>query len=185
MKRPILEFDNAGLTTVISGGQCGIDRAGLEVAREFGLMTGGTAPKGWRTWYGPDPELEKFGLVEHYSDAYPPRTEDNVKNSDATIILGTSPNSGGSALTAQLCRKHKRPYLVIQLPHTPEDINRVVELIKHHAVDVLNVAGNRDVHKNNPENFDLGCAFLRLLFSVLNDENLLNTRSINNFGTIT
>jgi hypothetical protein len=32
---------------VISGGQSGVDQAGLRAARTAGIMTGGTAPRGW------------------------------------------------------------------------------------------------------------------------------------------
>ena len=39
---------------IISGGQTGIDRMALELARELGLGTGGTAPKGYTTESGPD-----------------------------------------------------------------------------------------------------------------------------------
>ena len=48
---------------IISGGQTGIDRMGLEVARELGLPTGGTAPKSYWTENGADPSLAAFGLA--------------------------------------------------------------------------------------------------------------------------
>jgi hypothetical protein len=50
------------LLKIISGGQTSIDRMGLEVARELGLSTGGTAAKGYLTEKGADPSLAAIGL---------------------------------------------------------------------------------------------------------------------------
>lgn len=53
------------LRKVISGGQTGADRAGLEVAHKLGLETGGWAPSGYVTSLGRDRSLgTKFGLKE-------------------------------------------------------------------------------------------------------------------------
>lgn len=49
---------------VISGGQTGADRAGLEAPRDAGIETGGFAPQGFLTSNGTDATLEsEFGLV--------------------------------------------------------------------------------------------------------------------------
>jgi hypothetical protein len=65
------------LERVISGGQSGADQAGLRAARTAGILTGGTAPRGWLAEVAdilPDgsvrwvhrscPWLADFGLVE-------------------------------------------------------------------------------------------------------------------------
>src|SRR3982751_2173059 len=96
---------------IISGGQTGADLGGLVGARKVGIATGGTAPKGYRTDAGPQPDvLRGFGLVEHRSAAYAPRTACNVRNSDATVLFGqlTSP---GTSLTIRLCRQYRKPHL--------------------------------------------------------------------------
>ena len=60
---------------VISGGQTGADQAGLIAAEKAGITTGGWMPKGFRTLDGPNPGLAaRFGLREHPSEEYPPRT---------------------------------------------------------------------------------------------------------------
>ena len=142
----ILEMEYAGLRKVISGGQCGADRGGLEAARAMGLDTGGTAPKGYRTWYGPAPDLADFGVVEHTSPLYPPRTAQNIRDSDATLIVASNPDSGGTLLTQRLCRSVGKPYHIITLPIA--DRSKVIEsacnFIQRKCVEVLNVAGNRD-----------------------------------------
>ena len=50
-------------------------------------MTEPKAPNPFRTLAGPDPELAAlYGLREHPDDAYPPRTEANVRESDANHL---------------------------------------------------------------------------------------------------
>ena len=74
------------LIQVISGGQTGADLGGLIAARAFSLRTGGWMPMGFLTLDGPQPDLAKlYGLQEHSSASYPPRTRRNVQQSDATI----------------------------------------------------------------------------------------------------
>jgi hypothetical protein len=126
---------------IVTGGQQGIDRLGLEVAKELGLLTGGFAPKGYRTEDGNDPSLAEFGLKEHWSTEYNPRTELNVQLSAGTIIFGDS-SSPGSKSTMKFIDKHKKPYL----------INPTVEQIKEfvRTKDIINIAGNR-ASKLTPE----------------------------------
>jgi hypothetical protein len=127
---------------IISGGQTGADLGALVGARRVGIETGGTAPRGYRTDAGPQPEvLRGFGLVEHRSPAYPPRTRANVQNSDATALFGnlTSP---GCRLTRALCAQYQKP--TIENPSAAE-LRRYVTV---NAISVLNVAGNRE--RTNP-----------------------------------
>lgn len=121
---------------VISGGQTGIDRLGLEVAREMGLLTGGTAPKGYRTEDGPDPSLNYFNLVESHSSSYDPRTIQNVVDSDGTILFGNM-SSQGSCNTIQYCDTYKKPH--IENPNVEQFLN----FVKTNKIKILNIAGNR------------------------------------------
>lgn len=120
------------LRKIISGGQTGADRTGLECARELGLETGGTATKGYRTENGPDLSLKDFGLVEDDSPYYPPRTIKNVKDADATVLFG-DPHSSGSRLTIKTCGAVGRPIFI-----NPVDLRPIAE-----DFAVVNVAGNR------------------------------------------
>lgn len=142
MSKQILQMDYRGLRKVVSGGQCGADRGGLDGAREAGLETGGWAPLGWRVAGGTDPTLSELGLQEHHSPDYPPRTRLNVVESDATILIARNPDSAGSRLTIELCRKNRRPLFYTR----PADIrvDKVVAWMLDNSVEVLNVAGNRD-----------------------------------------
>lgn len=128
---------------VISGGQTGADFAGLLAARDCGIATGGTAPKGYRTENGSDARLAGFGLVEHESADYRPRTRWNVEDSNLTLIFTGGVLDGGSALTVQLCNKLGKPYKWFRLlEHSPVEI--ADWLIKQYSHDVVNIAGNRE-----------------------------------------
>jgi len=122
------------LKKVISGGQTGADRAGLEEASRLGLKTGGHAPRGFRTEFGNDPSLEAFGLVETASSDYPSRTRLNVENSEVTVWFGTL-GSPGYKLTKKYARELSKP-----LYENP-DAELMVMLAD--LYEVWNVAGNR------------------------------------------
>ena len=140
------------LEAIHSGGQDGADLAGLAAGYDLGLRTGGWMPRGRRTDSGVMPvELfEKYHLREHPSAAYPPRTEANVLDADATVLFGNM-SSPGCRLTINLCKAHGKPYLTIvpaeRLGHDAY-IMLVREFCITNDVKVLNVAGNRE--RTNP-----------------------------------
>lgn len=136
---------------LISGGQQGADTAGLVAASHLGIPTGGTAPRGYRVCLpdgsdGTNPALADYGLVEHSSREYPPRTRQNVKDSDGTVWFGYAYSPGGR-LTIDTCNKMGKPYTVNP---TPE---RLREWVKKNNIRVLNVAGNR-ASDQNPDIFE-------------------------------
>lgn len=149
----LLYMEFRGLRKIISGGQDGVDRGALEAAHDFGLTTGGTAPNGFRTVRGPDLVLkEKFNLTEHRSRAYQPRTEQNVIDSDGTLIIASALSSPGTALTLTYISKHSKPHFVIDLKsdNIKKKIQEAVEWVKSESIEVLNVAGNHlnpDYHR--------------------------------------
>jgi hypothetical protein len=125
------------LELVISGGQTGADRAGLEVGRRLGYRTGGTVPKGFRTATGPDPTLRAFGVTEDDSPDYPPRTIRNVRDSDGTVWFGARKTPGGRLTTGTALRNGK-PLIVNPSP------GELRQWIIENRVKVLNVAGDRE-----------------------------------------
>jgi hypothetical protein len=139
---------------IISGGQTGADQAGLYAALDLGLATGGTMPHAFKTERGPHPELaEKFGLVESRWSSYPPRSRQNVLDSDGTLIFGHDGSPGGR-LTKKLCDQERRPFRVVCWD--PENgfigdwiseagwRDYVLSWLVYHQIKVLNVAGNRE-----------------------------------------
>lgn len=134
------------LRKIISGGQTGADIAGLRAAARCGLKTGGSAPQYWMTERGEnEKELRSFGLVEHHKPGYRTRTVQNIRDSDATLLIARSPLTGGSKLTREKVFHAKK--LLYHLEPTPlgwsllRDVVRWLDLIKP---GVLNIAGNRE-----------------------------------------
>jgi hypothetical protein len=103
---------------------------------------GGHGPRGWKTERGPCPALADLGLREHASADYPPRTKENVRNSDGTVVFAPR-LSPGCDLTVRLCRDAKKPYLVV-VKFQEVTADEVVSFIKRHKIKTLNVAGNRE-----------------------------------------
>ena len=121
------------LKKVISGGQTGADRTGLECAKALGLETGGWAPRGFRIDGGVDPSLADFGLKETASNDYPTRTFLNVQDSDITVWFGGV--SPGYKCTEKACKKHGK--VLVFNPNGAEMLDLA------NRFEVINVAGNR------------------------------------------
>lgn len=170
VKRPkVVTTTTYHLYKIVSGGQFGADRAGLEAAEALGLETGGYAPFGFQTSHGKCPELrDRFHLEElepnHQSkwttaSMYVKRSMKNVDCSDATVAFRTYA-SAGTDKTIGYCVNKKwkktqslnvfamyRPVLVIR-DVSLEGINPYVkelrEFLVKHEVKVLNVCGHRE-----------------------------------------
>jgi Circularly permutated YpsA SLOG family len=136
------------LRKIISGGQTGADRAGLDFAIEVGLAHGGYVPKGRKAEDGRI--NERYTLVELSSSSYPERTKRNVRESDGTVILSLNDKlSGGSALTLSYAQHAKKPVLHLHNSETgrdplPRQVRQLKEFIESNAIEVLNVAGPRE-----------------------------------------
>lgn len=140
-------------TKIISGGQTGIDRLGLEVGKELGLETGGTTTPGYYTENGRDESLKDFGVTEISPELqagrkgrefYLPITEQNVLNSDGTVYFSTDEDSAGRIATQRFAKQHNKPFL---LNPTSQEL---AQWLVDNNIDTLNVAGNRG-SKVSPE----------------------------------
>ena len=130
---------------IISGGQTGADLGGLVGAERVGIPTGGTAPKGFKTEKGPQPEVLAggFGLTALPSGSYNKRTRLNVMNSDATVIFATNAGSSGTKLTIKYCQQEHKPFVLID-PKQPDAIETLQGFAIAWKPNILNVAGNRE-----------------------------------------
>ena len=128
---------------IISGGQTGADRAALDVAMKFGIPHGGWIPKGRKTEHGSLPD--KYQLKEMSSASYPKRTEQNVVDSDGTLILSHGVLNGGSAYTRKMAVLHNRTWLHVDLntANRFEAAKTISSWILRHNIETLNVAGPR------------------------------------------
>ncbi len=147
---------------IVSGGQAGVDRAALEVALALGLECRGWCPRGRRAEDGRIPD--RFPLREAATPRYPERTRLNVRDSDATLILGLGELRGGTALTASEARRQGRALLVVDLDGTP-DPDRIRAWLITSEVRVLNVAGPRESER--PGTAERAAALLRRVFGPL------------------
>ena len=129
---------------IISGGQVGVDISALKAAKELGVATGGWMPQGFMTEEGPHPEYaELYGLKEHQSPKYPPRTEQNILESDGTLVIANDLQSSGTRLTIHLCAKLRKPCRIVAFEE-PVIMSLLYRWIKENHIEVLNVAGNRE-----------------------------------------
>lgn len=119
--------------TIVSGGQTGVDRAALDAARAKGLPQGGWCPRGRRAEDGVIPAC--YPLHETDTDAYEARTECNVRDSDATLIVTRGKPTGGTAFTVAMACKWNRPCRIIDLAATV-DISATIGWLDRHAVKV-------------------------------------------------
>jgi hypothetical protein len=132
-----------GITKIISGGQTGADRAGLDVAISHDFPHGGWCPKGRKAEDGPIGG--QYELTETRRANYRQRTEWNVRDTDGTIVFTfTSEITGGSLRTVDFTKKHKKPCLHISRggSYTPEIL--IQKFIDEHGIKHLNIAGSRE-----------------------------------------
>lgn len=132
------------LKKIISGAQTGADVAGLDAAKDFGVETGGLMPFGYKTLDGCKPQYQEiYGISAHHSSSYVPRTRRNVKDSDGTARFAFNWNSSGEKCTFKAIVDFDRPYFDVDL-NNPPDVQKFIEWLDEHNIEVLNVAGNSE-----------------------------------------
>ena len=135
---------------IISGGQTGVDRGALDAARKLGLDYGGWCPLGGlaEDYSNPPGLLADYpALKETPSPDYLERTEWNVRDTDATLIIAPNKElaqSGGTGYTLSCIRKHHKEYCVVLLdtPDHPRKMQTWLNRLNQETV--LNVAGPRE-----------------------------------------
>lgn len=132
------------ITTIITGGQTGVDRAAMDTALELGLDLSGHCPVGgWAEDY-PDPP----GLLVDYPQLSPmgsvgieERTMRNVLDSDATLVISRGNESRGTMLALKTASENDKPYLITDPGNTAEVREWIAALGEGLR---LNVAGPRE-----------------------------------------
>ena len=102
-----------------TGGQTGVDRAALDLARKYNIPILGWCPKnGWAEDMPEAPGIRALfpELKETPSEDVAQRTRWNVRDSHATLIINPrlSRFSQGTSVTEQTAREFGRPYLEVR-----------------------------------------------------------------------
>lgn len=139
------------LTSIISGGQTGADRGGLDAAIDLDLGWGGWAPEGWRAEDGVIPEIYCARMRCTSSADYGMRTRLNVQDSDGTLIVSfTEKLTGGSEFTMKTCVRQDKAHVHLVLldrgrTMIPDEVAAAIrEWVANARINVLNVAGPRE-----------------------------------------
>lgn len=144
---------------VISGGQTGADRGGLDAAIRAGVPHGGWCPLGRRAEDGPIPL--HYNLRECESEDYKVRTELNIRDSDWSVVFTYGPPTPGSKLTFDLASK-------LGKPATHFDMSRITmsrfvsDFAVAHGFRTINVAGSRESKCPGIQSFVNSVMFLAL-----------------------
>jgi hypothetical protein len=150
---------------IISGGQTGVDRAALDVALKHGIDCGGWCPAGRLDEFGripyryPVKELEEGSFVE--------RTLQNVKDSEGTVVIYFGKLSGGTEQTVRFCDERQRSYRLIDASKisTEHAAMLVVDFVREHKIDILNVAGPRQ--SEWPEGYEYAFRALEIFLNLI------------------
>jgi len=130
------------LRRIISGGQTGVDRGGLDAAMELGLEHGGSCPAGRVAEDGSIPD--RYVMEEHSSPKYPPRTAKNICDADATLILVPGKRvTPGTRLTAKIAQERGKPWLAVNV-QGDLSLEKTISWLREVDPEVLNVAGPRE-----------------------------------------
>ncbi|MGM0454239.1 MAG: putative molybdenum carrier protein [Thermodesulfobacteriota bacterium] len=149
---------------IISGAQSGADRAALDFAIEYEIDHGGWVPEGRRAEDGVVPA--GYRVSELRGAGYAERTEQNVIDSDATLIVSRGQLSGGSLLTRQFAEQHGKPCLHINFFEVIafDAAIDIHEWLRAHDIKTLNVAGPRA--SKDPEIYKSTYELLETVFHI-------------------
>lgn len=136
------------IVCIVSGGQSGVDRAALDFAIARGIPYGGWCPKGGWAEDFPDPPgvLARYpGLRETSDSDTRRRTELNVQDSDATLVLTrSSALSPGSAFALAVAKTHMKPCLIVDIDAGDAAERIRAWLDENPTIRVLGIGGPRE-----------------------------------------
>lgn len=121
------------ITVILSNGEAGVALGALRGAKACGVPTRG---------YAASPPLPGFDLEHDASSGYMSRTDLNVQESDGTVIIGR--RSQGTNRTEDVCLQYHKPCLWVN-DHRLPGRAKVRLWVKKHQIQVLHLAGNREL----------------------------------------
>lgn len=139
---------------IVSGGQTGADRAGLDIAIKLEIPHGGWCPRGRIAEDGIIPEEYLLKCpADDDSDVrevniYNERTKLNIRDSDGTLIFVPSwplPENitDGTNLTIHEAERRNKPHFIVDLSKD-QSFHLVADWTKKNRIETLNIAGPRE-----------------------------------------
>ncbi len=159
----------AMVSKLISGGQSGVDRAALDFAVERNIAYGGWCPHGgWAEDFPAPPGLlAKYPRLSQTPSADTrQRTEWNVRDAEASLIIATAPGasvSKGVEFTIACAEVLGKPHLLIDLTNLEQSALEVNWLQAMAPLATLNVAGSRQ--SESPGIYTKALQFLACIWS--------------------
>ncbi|HSK21274.1 MAG TPA: putative molybdenum carrier protein [Longimicrobiales bacterium] len=132
------------ITTIVSGGQTGADRAALDVALAWNLSVRGWVPRGRRAEDGVIsaryPNLRETADIDTAE-----RTRLNVRDSDGCLIVSHGALTGGSRLAETTALELGRPLLHVDLSSTTmaDAVRAAAAWVHEHRVREPGLGGPR------------------------------------------
>jgi hypothetical protein len=158
------------LRKIISGGQSGADRAGLDFAIATGLKHG-VCSQGRKAEDGRI--ADRYNLVELTTSSYPARTRRNIEESDGTVIFSLERLlSGGTKLTLEHANKLCKPVVhiynarkewILNQDSLRLEIQALTDFQCSNKIEILNVAGPRE--SKEPGVYEWTLTLLRLFLN--------------------
>ena len=156
---------------IISGGQTGVDVAGLISAKLLGLQTGGFAPFEYKTLVGNRSKfLKDYCNLRESEGQYRLRTLENVLMADATLIFARSFSSPGTKLTIKYCDENEKPCMLIDSLLGSTLLDATVTWLRDLPdLSILNIAGNSE--SSSPKIFVPSFEFIhKVLYKYVNSK---------------
>lgn len=133
---------------IISGGQTGVDQAGLDAAIDLNIAYDGFIPKGRKSEDGIVDE--KYNLKELKTASYPARTRKNVSISDGILVIKhEGKTTPGTTLTHKTAVELKKPVYLYLISEIKDEVDseKFNNWILDHRIKNLMIAGPRESHK--------------------------------------
>lgn len=150
---------------VVTGGQTGVDRAGLDSALDGGIPCGGWCPAGRAAEDGPIPAHYPLTETPEPDPAF--RTRRNVADADGTLVIVLRYPDKGTRAAIAAARRLGRPCLTVDLSEIDDAAAcaQVSGWIAREHIRILNIAGPRE--SSAPGIYAHARTFLTRLFADL------------------
>lgn len=143
---------------IVNGGQTGVERAALDVAMNNDIACGGWCPKGRRAEDGA--LAEKYPLVEGDTPSPTKVFEQNVRDSDGTLLLGWGDMQGTTLKVVAIGARLKKPIFYADLQKKPT-VDEAENWARKFNTKVLHVSGAKT--SEVPSAYEEAHAFLMKL----------------------